>query len=173
MVVSLFGLVLVSAALTRLIVLHPLPLAVGLMAGHAALVADAGPVETFGAFALAVTGVSGSCRPPCCARMAIRPCWIFDWAQGLGAGLLHGTKNCSGSQGHNWFCCNRSASRQLHHDPLRPHHGRRLYHSGDDTGGGFWAESDGRGVTHLPSTTVSQYHSITVSQYHRPWPISL
>ncbi len=60
MVVSLFGLVLVSAALIWLIVLHPLPLAVGLMAGHAALVAGAGPVETFGAFALAVTGVSAT-----------------------------------------------------------------------------------------------------------------
>jgi hypothetical protein len=57
MFVSLFGLVLVSAALIRLVVLHPLPLAAGLMAGHAALVAGAGPVETFGAFALAVTGV--------------------------------------------------------------------------------------------------------------------
>lgn len=56
MFVSLFGLVLVSAALIRLIVLHPLPLAAGLMAGHAALVAGAGPVETFGGFALAVTG---------------------------------------------------------------------------------------------------------------------
>lgn len=51
MVVSLFGLVLVSAALIRLIVLHPLPLAAGLMAGHAALVAGAGPFEAFGAFA--------------------------------------------------------------------------------------------------------------------------
>ncbi len=60
MVVSLFGLVLVSGALIRLVVLHPLPLAVGLMAGHAALVAGAGPVETFGAFALAVTGVTAS-----------------------------------------------------------------------------------------------------------------
>ncbi len=58
MVVSLFGLVLVSAALIRLVVLHPLPLAAGLMAGHAALAAGAGPVETFGAFALAGTGVS-------------------------------------------------------------------------------------------------------------------
>jgi hypothetical protein len=58
MVVSLFGLVLVSAALIRLVVLHPLPLAAGLMAGHAALAAGAGPVETFGAFALAVTGMS-------------------------------------------------------------------------------------------------------------------
>jgi hypothetical protein len=58
MVVSLFGLVLVSAALIRLVVLHPLPLAAGLMKGHAALLADAGPIETFGAFALAVTGVS-------------------------------------------------------------------------------------------------------------------
>ena len=53
---SLFGLILVSAALIRLVVLHPLPLAAGLMAGHAALIAGAGPVETFGAFALAVTG---------------------------------------------------------------------------------------------------------------------
>jgi hypothetical protein len=60
MVVSLFGLVLVSGALSRLVVLHPLPLAAGLMAGHAALVADAGPVETFGAFALAVAGVSAT-----------------------------------------------------------------------------------------------------------------
>lgn len=82
MVVSLFGLVLVSGALIRLIVLHPLPLAAGLMAGHAALVAGAGPFEAFGAFALAVTGVSASCRPPRCAGMAIRTCWIFDWAQG-------------------------------------------------------------------------------------------
>ncbi len=57
MVVSLFGLVLVSAALIRLVVLYPVPLAAGLMAGHAALVADAGPVETFGAFVLAATGV--------------------------------------------------------------------------------------------------------------------
>ena len=56
MFVSLFCLVLASAALIRLIVLHPLPLAAGLMAGHAALIAGAGPVETFGAFALAVTG---------------------------------------------------------------------------------------------------------------------
>jgi len=56
MFVSLFGLVLVSAALIRLIVLHPLPLAAGLMAGHAAIVAGAGPVGTFGAFALAVAG---------------------------------------------------------------------------------------------------------------------
>ena len=56
MFVSLFGLVLVSAALVRLIVLHPLPLAAGLMAGHAALVAGAGPVGTFGGFALAVAG---------------------------------------------------------------------------------------------------------------------
>jgi hypothetical protein len=60
MVVSTLGLVLVSAALIRLVVLHPLPLAAGLMAGHAALVAGAGPVETFGAFALAVTGVSAT-----------------------------------------------------------------------------------------------------------------
>ena len=56
MFVSLFGLVLVSAALIRLIVLHPLPLAAGLMAGHAALVAGAGPVGTFGGFVLAVAG---------------------------------------------------------------------------------------------------------------------
>lgn len=56
MFVSLFGLVLVSATLIRLIVLHPLPLAAGLMAGHAILVAGAGPVETFGAFTLAVAG---------------------------------------------------------------------------------------------------------------------
>jgi hypothetical protein len=35
--------------------------------------------------------------------MAIWPCWILDWAQGLGAGLLHGTKHCRGSPGHNWF----------------------------------------------------------------------
>ena len=54
MFVSLFGLVLVSAALIRLIVLHPLPLAAGLMAGHAALVAGAGPFGTFGGFTLAV-----------------------------------------------------------------------------------------------------------------------
>jgi hypothetical protein len=60
MVVSLFGLVLVSAALIRLVLLHPLPLAAGLMAGHAALVAGAGPVETFGAFAFAATGVSAT-----------------------------------------------------------------------------------------------------------------
>jgi len=56
MLVSLFGLVLVSAALIRLVVLHPLPLAAGLMAGHAALFAGAGPVETFGGFALTVAG---------------------------------------------------------------------------------------------------------------------
>lgn len=56
MFVSLFGLVLVSAALIRLIVLHPLPLAAGLMAGHTARVAGAGPVGNFGAFTLAVTG---------------------------------------------------------------------------------------------------------------------
>lgn len=55
MFVSLFGLILVGTALIRLIVLHPLPLAAGLMAGYAALVAGAGPVETFGAFALALT----------------------------------------------------------------------------------------------------------------------
>ena len=60
MVDSLFVLVLVSGALTRLIVLHPLPLAAGLMAGHAAVVAGAGPVETFGAFALVATGVSAT-----------------------------------------------------------------------------------------------------------------
>lgn len=57
MVVSLFGLVLVGAALIRLVVLHPLPLAAGLMAGHAALIAGAGPVGTFGGFALAVASV--------------------------------------------------------------------------------------------------------------------
>lgn len=56
MLFSLFGLILVSAALIRLVVLHPLPFAAGLMAGHAALIAGAGPVETFGAFALVVTG---------------------------------------------------------------------------------------------------------------------
>jgi hypothetical protein len=56
MFVSLFGLILVGTALIRLIVLHPLPLAAGLMAGHAALVAGAGPVRTFGGFALGVTG---------------------------------------------------------------------------------------------------------------------
>lgn len=56
MFVSLFGLVLVGAALIRLIVLHPLPLAAGLMAGHAALVAGAGPVETLSGFVLAVAG---------------------------------------------------------------------------------------------------------------------
>ena len=60
MVVSLFGLVLVSAALIRLVVLHPLPLAAGLMAGHAALVADAGLLQTFGVFAFAATGVSAT-----------------------------------------------------------------------------------------------------------------
>jgi hypothetical protein len=60
MVVSLFGLVLVSAALIRLVVLHPLPLAAGLMAGHAALVADAGLLQTFGVFAFAATGASAT-----------------------------------------------------------------------------------------------------------------
>ena len=60
MVVSLFGLVLVGAALIRLVVLHPLSLAAGLMAGHAALVADAGPLQTFGVFAFAATGVSAT-----------------------------------------------------------------------------------------------------------------
>lgn len=56
MFVSLFGLVLFGSALIRLIVLHPLPLAAGLLSGNAALVPDAGPVETFGGFALAVAG---------------------------------------------------------------------------------------------------------------------
>jgi hypothetical protein len=74
MVVSLFGLVLVSAALIRLVVLHPLPLAAGLMAGHAALVAGAGPVETFGAFALAVTGVSVTL-----GLLAEAPCRVVRW----------------------------------------------------------------------------------------------
>ena len=60
MVVSLFGLVLVGAALIRLVVLHPLSLAAGLMAGHAALVADAGPLQSFGVFAFAATGVSAT-----------------------------------------------------------------------------------------------------------------
>jgi hypothetical protein len=59
-VVSLFGLVLVGAALIRLVVLHPLSLAAGLMAGHAALVADAGPLQSFGVFAFAATGVSAT-----------------------------------------------------------------------------------------------------------------
>lgn len=56
MLFSFFGLMLVSAALARLVVLYPLPLAAGLTAGHAALVAGAGPGETFGAFVIVSAG---------------------------------------------------------------------------------------------------------------------
>lgn len=74
MVVGLFGLVLVGAALIRLVVLHPLPLAAGLMAGHAALIAGADPVETFGAFALAVAGMSATT-----GLLAEAPCSVVRW----------------------------------------------------------------------------------------------
>ena len=54
MVVALFGLVLLAAALIRSAIVFPLPLAAGLTGLHAALAHGAGPLETVGVFATAV-----------------------------------------------------------------------------------------------------------------------